>query len=330
MRSLSELLIAWYRRNRRELPWRSTRDPYRIWVSEIMLQQTRVAAVIPYYQRFLDRFPAVEALAAATEPELLSLWSGLGYYSRARHLQRAARLVAAAGKFPESRDELLLLPGIGDYTAAAIASIAFGEPCAVLDGNVLRVMARVKAETGEIGRREVRNRLREAAEEYLDRRYPGDFNQAVMELGATLCLPREPKCLLCPIREHCRSFRTGRQQELPARAPRAAAERIRRTAYIVRRNGALLLWQRPADSAKLAGFWELPEPEQAPAAFRRERLGAFRHSIVNHSYRFEVWAADLEAAPEGCRWVPIRSLDRFLLSTTARKALRLLKLAAAT
>lgn len=330
MRSVSELLIEWYRRHRRDLPWRSTRDPYRIWISEIMLQQTRVAAVIPYYQRFLAKFPAVDALAEASEAELLAVWSGLGYYSRARHLQAAARQVMAAGRFPESRDELLLLPGIGEYTAAAIASIAFGEPCAVLDGNVLRVMARVAAERGDIGRAETRNRLRDAAENYLDRRQPGDFNQAVMELGAMLCLPGDPKCRLCPIQEHCRSFRAGRQRELPVKARRMAAERIARTAYIVRQDESLLLWHRPADSVKLAGFWELPEPEQAPGACRRKRLGSFHHAIVNHNYRFEVWEAELEAAPEGCQWVALRSLSRLPLSTTTRKALRLLKTPAET
>ncbi len=325
MKSLSKALIEWYRRHRRELPWRATRDPYRIWISEIMLQQTRVAAVIPYYEKFLDKFPDVNVLAEAAEPDLLAAWAGLGYYSRARNLQAAARQVVSSGGFPQSFEALLTLRGVGEYTAAAIASIAFDLPYAVLDGNVLRVMARIEGDDGDIRALPVRNRLREAAQRYMDRRHPGDFNQAVMELGATLCLPRDPQCLLCPIREFCEARRTGRQHELPVKSKGAPVERIPRTAFVIERGASLLLWQRPADLAKLSGFWELPEPEQAPSARKRERLGSFRHSIVNHDYRFEVWRAEVDTAPEGCLWVAVASTADLPLSTTARKALRLLK-----
>lgn len=321
--SLSKTLIEWYDRHRRDLPWRNTTDPYRIWVAEVMLQQTRVAAVIPYYRRFIEKFPAVEVLAAASEVELLSAWSGLGYYSRARGLLAAAREVASAGRFPASFEALLTLPGIGEYTAAAIASIALGLPHAVLDGNVARVMARLTGEDGDIRSATVRRRLREAAQHRLDRRRPGDFNQAVMELGATLCLPRDPRCRVCPIREQCAAYGSGRQGELPVKSARPAVERIARTVYVIRRRQRLLLWPRPGDSARLAGFWELPEAAQAPSAHRREKLGSFRHTIVNQNYRFEVWRADVGKAPQGCRWVPLAAVNALPLSTTARKALRL-------
>ena len=182
-REISRPLIAWYERAHRDLPWRRTSDPYRVWVSEIMLQQTRAQAVVPYFERFLARFPTVEALAAAPEEEALALWSGLGYYSRARNLLRAARLIHAAGAFPSDFAGLRALPGVGDYTAAAIASIAFGKPHAVLDGNVLRVVARMQNDAAEIGSARTRERFRAIAQTWLDSQRPGTFNQALMELG---------------------------------------------------------------------------------------------------------------------------------------------------
>ena len=184
--SVGFLLTEWYRHGHRALPWRATSDPYRIWVSEIMLQQTRAQAAIPYYERFLARFPAVEVLAAASEDEVLSLWAGLGYYTRARNLRRAAREIVTAGGFPRDYEAIRALPGVGDYTAAAIASIAFGLPYAVIDGNVLRVVARLENDASDIGSPRTRARFREAAQEWLDRRDPGRFNQAMMELGATV------------------------------------------------------------------------------------------------------------------------------------------------
>ena len=197
---IGRLLLAWYARGHRDLPWRDTRDPYRIWVSEIMLQQTRAQAVIPYYHRFLERFPSVEALAAAAEDEVLALWSGLGYYSRARNLRLAARQIVDSGGFPRSYEGIRGLPGIGDYTAAAVASIAFDLPYAVLDGNVLRVVARVANDAADISAARTRERFRAMAQGWLDAAIePGHFNQALMELGATVCLPRKPLCLVCPL-----------------------------------------------------------------------------------------------------------------------------------
>ena len=199
IRSLRLKLTRWYDRAQRDLPWRRTRDPYAIWISEVMLQQTRVAAVIPYYHRFLERFPDAAALAQAPEPELLALWSGLGYYSRARNLQKAARQILESGTFPNDYASILELAGVGTYTAAAIASISFGLPHAVVDGNVRRVLARWTND-GHADTQQIADRL-------LDRRDPARWNQAVMELGATICLPREPLCGECPVAAHCASRR---------------------------------------------------------------------------------------------------------------------------
>jgi A/G-specific adenine glycosylase len=212
-----KLLLDWYRRGHRELPWRASSDPYRIWVSEIMLQQTRAQAVIPYYERFLARFPTVEALAAAREDEVLALWAGLGYYSRARNLRKAAQAAVAAGGFPRDYEAIRSLPGVGDYTAAAIASIAFGLPHAVLDGNVLRVVARVENDAADIASSRTKERFRAVAQSWLDPREAGHFNQALMELGATVCLPKNPLCLVCPLRDCCRARQEGTAAQLPVK-----------------------------------------------------------------------------------------------------------------
>src|SRR5713226_2551520 len=198
-------LLGWFRQFRRDLPWRRTKDPYRIWLSEIMLQQTRVAAAIPYYERFLQRFPDVHALAAAPQEEVLRLWSGLGYYRRARNLQKAAQQIVAkhGGQFPARLDDVLALPGIGNYTAAAILSIGFGEKHAVLDGNVARVVARLGAIRGDLREPQRWQELQKTADRLLEPKSPGDWNQAVMELGATLCTPKSPQCLLCPVAQFC-------------------------------------------------------------------------------------------------------------------------------
>ena len=210
-------LLGWFRQFQRDLPWRRSNDPYRIWLSEIMLQQTRVAAVIPYYEKFLERFPDVRALAAAPREEVLRMWSGLGYYSRARNLQAAAEEIASKhqGKFPEGEKEVLALPGIGPYTAAAVLSIAFGKKCAVLDGNVARVLARMDALRGDLRDARRWHSLQKTASALLDPKFPGDWNEAMMELGATVCTPKSPQCLLCPVAKFCRAQQLGIAEELP-------------------------------------------------------------------------------------------------------------------
>lgn len=322
-REAARLLLEWYARMRRDLPWRRTRDPWRVLVSEVMLQQTRVATVIPYYERFLARFPTPEALAAAPEDELLALWAGLGYYGRARNLKRAAEAITARGGFPRTLEEWRALPGVGDYTAAAVASICFHEPVAVMDGNVVRVIARLSAETGNPSSAPVRLRLKELAQRMLDPRRPGDFNQALMELGATVCLPRQPKCLLCPLLRQCQARAAGIEQELPARGPRPETRKLELDLAIVVHRGRLLLGRRSETDGQLAGFWELPRLEALPGATRRESAGAFRHSITRHDYIVRVWRVSLTRAPAEFRWQPLDALDSLPLSSMSRKALRL-------
>jgi A/G-specific adenine glycosylase len=265
-------LLGWFRQFQRDLPWRRSKDPYRVWISEIMLQQTRVAAVIPYYEKFLARFPDAQALAEAPEEEVLRLWSGLGYYSRARNLQKAARQVVAlhGGKFPAEAEAALALSGIGAYTAAAILSIAFDAKHAVLDGNVARVLARLGAIRGDL--RESRNwqALQKTADELLDPQSPGDWNQAMMELGAMVCTPRAPQCLLCPVVKFCAARKSGDPESFPEkRKKREAVDIVLAAAVLLTPRGDTLLLPPPrskkenkpaaADVATLVSrMWHFP------------------------------------------------------------------------
>ena len=284
-----------------------------------MLQQTRVAAVVPYYHRFLKRFPTIEALAAASEPDLLACWSGLGYYSRVRNIQKAARQMN--GIFPKDYESIRALAGVGDYTAAAVASIAFDLPHAVLDGNVIRVLSRLTNDAGDVGALSTRRRFQELADQLLDRKRPGAFNQAVMELGATVCLPKQPQCLLCPIAECCKARQQGTENELPVKLRKVEPVKLERTLLVVQKDGGILMWRRPAESRKLAGFWELPEPHLIPSVQIGVRLGEFRHSITNHNYVFCVNIAEVRRKPENFEWVSAGELQKLPLSTTSRKAL---------
>jgi A/G-specific adenine glycosylase len=320
---LRRRLLAWYRKHKRDLPWRRTEDPYRIWISEIMLQQTRVAAVLPYYARFLARFPDVQALAEAGEQELLAAWAGLGYYSRARNLQKAAKSIVELGEFPRDHSSLGELPGVGDYTAAAVSSIAFGLPHAVLDGNVARVLSRLAPELGDIKSDVVRKRLRAFAEVLLDRKRPGEFNQALMELGATVCVPKRPLCERCPVRQHCEARKQGLENQLPLRGARPSADQRGKKLLVIEKADKILFWQRPAKSSRLAKFWELPEHQQLPAATVTDHAGIFRHTIVNTTYLVEVCRATIGSRPNGFRWLAKSSLEDVPVSTTAKKALAL-------
>ena len=288
-----------------------------------MLQQTRAQTVIPYYERFLARFPDAKALAEATETDLLACWSGLGYYSRARNLQRAARQIVAAGSFPSDYDRIRSLPGVGPYTAAAVASIAFDIPRAVLDGNVMRVVARLRGDGADIGSTKTRTRFQQIAGELLDRRHAGLFNQAVMELGATICLPRAPRCGGCPVAAFCEARRTGRQLELPVKRGKPAALRISVRLALVERQGAVLVRQRPAEESLMPGFWEFPAPEDL-ATWHEERLvGSFRHTITHHHYTVTVLLGTVSRTPAGCEWRRRDSLEAIPLTTISKKALRL-------
>lgn len=316
-------LLTWYAQAQRDLPWRSSHDPWRILVSEVMLQQTRVSAVLPYYERFITRFPDARALSDADEHELLRYWAGLGYYSRARNLQAAAKQITERGAFPSAWTEIRELPGVGEYTASAVASIAFNLPHAVLDGNVARVLARMGGEEGDIRSGAVRKRLRDIAEKLLDRRRPGDFNQALMELGATICLPKQPRCGECPVRRFCTAAAAGRQHELPVITKKQPFSNMDITLLIVRRGHAVLLWRRAQHSRRLAGFWELPQPDALPGVKIVKEIGQFRHTIVSTKYLCRVAAADIGRGhpPEGFVFLPDAEMDAVALSTTARKAL---------
>lgn len=317
------MLLDWYRANARALPWRETADPYRIWVAEIMLQQTRVAAVEPYYRRFLGAFPTVEALAAASRQAVLARWSGLGYYRRAHALHEAARRIVAAGGFPQDYHGWRALPGVGAYTAAAVASIAFGQPHPVLDGNARRVLSRLAAVSEPLKRTAVRSRLEELAAKLLDRRDPGAFNQAVMELGATVCLPRNPRCGACPVVTDCRARRLGLVEEIPISVRRAAPIPTRKVLLVVERDGRVLF--RPNRGMRLTGLWDLPEAAELPEARLLEPLGEFRHAVTRHLYRIRVMRAAVPRAPQGYQWVPLRRCAQLPLSAATRKALGLLR-----
>ncbi len=301
-------LLGWYAQNKRELPWRKDRDPYRVWLSEIMLQQTRVAAVLDHYARFLRRFPTVKHLAAARESSVLALWSGLGYYRRARMLHAAAKKVVREreGDFPRTSEGLRSLPGIGRYTAAAISSIAFGEAVAVVDGNVERVLQRLH------GKELPAKVLWNTAEVLLDPKHPGDFNQAMMELGAIVCTPAAPTCLLCPVREFCRN-----RGELPQSRKRLRQKRADLYYSLNCRDGSVLLVKRPKNAGLMPSMWELPESRagDGPAFL------TLRHSITVTDYTVRVTKEEEASSSEGT-WYSTSQLGTLPLTGLARKILR--------
>jgi len=303
-------LLEWFDLHQRDLPWRRDRDPYRVWLSEIMLQQTRVAAVQDHYLRFLQRFPTIKKLAAARESSVLAAWSGLGYYRRARMLHAAARKVVRefAGKLPGSTAELQALPGVGRYTAAAIASIAFGEPIAVVDGNVERVLQRAA------GKRIAGELLWRRAQNLLDHKRPGDSNQALMELGATLCLPRQPKCLLCPVSELCATRGELRTAGKPTR------QRKREIHYALDcRDDSVFLVQRPPTVTLMPGMWELPEI--APTNAHGHAHLTLRHSITVTNYLVRAVPGPAPKTADG-RWIAKSRLTNLPLTGLTRKILR--------
>jgi A/G-specific adenine glycosylase len=341
-------LLGWYDQHRRDLPWRQTRDPYAVWLSEIMLQQTRVAAVLDHYRIFLERFPNVSALAAASEDAVLAAWSGLGYYRRARMLHQCAQQIAAnGGSFPRNSESLLALPGIGRYTAAAIASIAFAEPVAVVDGNVERVLQRLT------GKKLTTPQTWQHAQSFLDESRPGDFNQAIMELGATVCTPRAPSCLLCPVRKWC--VTKGEVPRTKSRTGPLSRQRKKQIwCALERRNGhhrddnrsggskndeaggEIRLVQRPRKSSLMPGMWELPQssapPDPLPAG---ARWRTFRHSITVTDYTVHVLrrvvlrkmpsrSAALPDAPASAKgkWIAIERIPELPITGLTRKILK--------
>jgi A/G-specific adenine glycosylase len=339
--ALHRALLGWYSRNRRDLPWRRSRDPYRIWVSEIMLQQTTVKAALPYYESFLRRFPSLQALAEEPEDEVLAAWSGLGYYHRARNLHRGAQHVAErhGARFPGSLEAALAVPGVGLYSASAILSIAFDRPLPVVDGNVRRVLARLYALSGPEYRRE--GPFYNLAEELLDRDSPGDWNQAVMELGATVCTPKKPACPACPLRDRCQALALRKVDELPEGRARRAPVSVTVAAALVERDGHILLAKRP-DGRLLGRMWEVPQTPLEPREgldFPREleeRYGLrvvpgplvvrARHAITHRRITLEGYRARLAspvpADPERFRWVTPDEVAALPVSSMTKKLLR--------
>jgi A/G-specific adenine glycosylase len=268
-----ESLLSWYHREKRDLPWRKTSDPYYIWVSEVMLQQTRVDTVIPYYERFIDSFPTMEALADADENDLLKMWEGLGYYSRARNLQAGVREVVEnyGGRVPETRKEISTLKGVGPYTAGAVLSIAYGIPEHAVDGNVMRVISRLLLIEDDIAIPRTKKIFEVVVMDLIDKEDPSSFNQGLMELGATICTPK-PKCLLCPVRDFCVAFHEGRQEELPVKTKKTTMKVIPVASFAIQNaQGEWLLRQRPAKGL-LASLWEFPMIEQLDVRAMQEEL----------------------------------------------------------
>jgi len=324
-------LLAWYDKHRRDLPWRKSRDPYRIWISEIMLQQTRVAAVLEHYRFFLKRFPNIRAVAAASESDVLAAWSGLGYYRRARMLHQCAQKIVSehAGRFPRTSEQLGFLPGIGRYTAAAIASIAFGEPAAVVDGNVERVLARLVNRSVSVkdawqGARQLLNVVR-----------PGDHNQAMMELGATICLPRQPRCEICPARKWCaaqgeiRGTPVSMKRGSPSKhrtveTSASSSRQIKKEVWyaLERRDSHVRLVRRPAGASVMAGMWELPRLPKVPRRITdATRWRTFRHSITVTDYTVNVSRHNAGRLQRG-KWIAIADIPRLPITGLTRKILK--------
>jgi A/G-specific adenine glycosylase len=342
LKSFQTLMLAWFRAHQRDLPWRRSRDPYRIWVAEVMLQQTRIAAVMPYYQRFLARFPTVQSLARASKPEVLKLWSGLGYYSRARNLHRAAKNIVAQheSKFPRTLDAALELPGIGAYTATAVLSIAYDVPLAVLDGNVARVLARITAIHGDLRAPKNWRALAAAAQNFLAMQAPGDWNESLMELGEVICTPQSPHCAECPVASHCRAYAEGLTNEIPAPRRKRAAVPMKIAAAILRDpRGHTLLVQDPGahDTVLFSRMWQFPAVEVtrhakaeleahlsktlAITTISLEELPAARHGVTFRNITLLPFLAKVLKLPKlpRTRILSLKNLSQLPISSATRK-----------
>jgi A/G-specific adenine glycosylase len=343
-------LVAWYGRNARKLPWRRNRDPYRVWISEIMLQQTTVAAVVPYFERFMLAMPTIASLAAADEDMVLRLWEGLGYYRRARQLHRGAKTIVAEhkGRFPHDAEAVRRLPGIGRYTSGAILSIAFDQPLPILEANTTRLLSRLLAYRGDVARADALRLLWRAAETLLPRRGAGRFNQALMELGSQICRPREPACLKCPIANLCPTHRDGLHNLIPAARRKSPIEEVREAAVIIRRHGRVLLIRR-AEGQRWAGYWDFPRltcdrvdrrparseltskiHEQTGIVIEEPRhLATLHHTVTRFRITLECFEAECCDSKQARRslkpsWVHSADLREYPLSSTGRRIARLL------
>lgn len=338
-------LLTWYDENKRDLPWRNTQDPYHIWVSEIMLQQTRVETVIPYFENFIERFPTLDALAEADEEDVLKAWEGLGYYSRARNLQAAVREVKESygGVVPNHEEDIATLKGVGPYTAGAILSIAYGKPVPAVDGNVMRVLSRVLLVYDDISKVKTRKMFESAVRKLIPNNAASNFNQALMELGATVCTPKSPGCLLCPVRSECRSFYEGVQAELPVKAKKKRPKLVPiAVAVLENANGQFLITKRPNEGL-LANLWEFPNCEvdskqqskkQLEQFFKKswgihvdfkEKIFEFEHIFSHLIWELDVYRGTLHTElieTEEVQLVGIDDFERYPFSVTHKKIIR--------
>ncbi len=346
MSRISSRLLDWYDKNKRTLPWRDLlgRDAYTVWVSEIMLQQTRVETVVPYFEKWMRLFPTVQALATASEQDVLNAWEGLGYYTRARNLHKAAKTVTddLGGILPRTVRGLLKLPGIGRYTAGAIASIAFGEDESALDGNIMRVYARLFDLVEPVDSSKGEKRLWAYAEENLPKGRAGDFNQALMDLGATICIPKKPRCPICPLMDLCKAQQNGSQELRPVKKPRKVTPQYVHAAGIVVKRGRVLLAQRPSKGL-LGGLWEFPngrvggDPAKGLAKAlragyslkvrRKERLGVIRHAYTHFKVTVHAFHCELmdSSVAKGLKWVTIRDLGKYPMGKVDRRIAEMIK-----
>ena len=352
---MRRLLLGWFRRNRASLPWRETRDPYRVWVSEVMLQQTRIAAVIPYYKRFLREFPTVEELAHSRRERVLKFWAGMGYYRRAENLHRAARILVREfdGKFPGDFDKAKQLPGIGDYTARAVLSIAYKRPLAVLDGNGARVISRLVRLSGDPSGSAFQRAVGERLDALLSRREPGNFNQAIMELGQRVCLPRAPHCPRCPLRRFCQAVHSGDAERFPTARKKSATKRLSLASLLVR-SGSRVLMIRGLEDGLLGGLWNFPSTfgnnrkealdrlrkgvaksvggrisSEAPIAslehhitFRKIRVDIYRASVKRRRVKHGQAGGGRLGSANASRWMELKILEGAAVSALARKIAR--------
>ncbi len=329
----SQILVSWYQKHKRDLPWRKTTNPYYIWVSETMLQQTQVKKVIPYYLEFIKTFPTIKSLSLASEEEVLKYWSGLGYYRRASNLRKGALLIQTQwkGQFPETWEEMRKISGIGDYTASAILSIAFKKPYVVIDGNVIRVISRLYGMTQNPAQKETREKMQKILENLLSNLDPSDFNQAMMELGATLCTPQNPQCSLCPTQKFCYAFKTKTQDQLPSKVKKRKTEKIQKYVAIIKKNDKYLLTQQK-NSKILNDLWIFPEVEKKDQSIFQKKyglaihfgkkIGDVTHHITYRRIKLSLFASKLlgkEKAQHKWKWVTIEEIKNLPHSSLTTK-----------
>jgi A/G-specific adenine glycosylase len=322
MAPVKENLLQWYRENRRDLPWRRSGDPYKIWISEVMLQQTTVSVVMPYFEKFILEFPTVQALASAPEAKILSLWSGLGYYSRAKNLHKAAKAIAQRGSFPGTAAELRELPGIGAYTSAAVASIAFNEEIACIDGNVSRVISRIHDLNVDIASKEGASKIAAAAAELIHRQPPAEHNQAMMELGATICTPKNPACLLCPLMNSCKSLKAGTIALRPVKKKKRKQEPWVWTMFLIEKKGRIALVKNGNGTPWLKNTWVLPGRARRWTKSLMPKSDC-RHSITHHKIFVQLKKAKALPGELGeVKWVHPSKISELGVSSVVQKILR--------